>query len=183
MKLEFFFDFSCPYAYLGSTQIEAIARSHNAELIWKPMLLGGVFRSVATPMNLARSQSAQKNRHTAEDLRRWAERWSVPLNMPATHPMKTVRALRTLLACDPPDWPALIAALFRAYWVRGMDMSADATIEWALAEADISGARAERALAANEDPAIKQALRERTDEAIAREVFGAPTVFVSGGDL
>ncbi len=183
MKIEFFFDFSCPYAYLGSTQIEQLAERHKADLIWKPMLLGGVFRSVATPMNLANSQSSEKNRHTARDMYRWAEKWHVPLSMPPTHPMRTVRALRTLLACQAGHWPALIKAFFEAYWVHGKDMDADETIRWALNTSGIAGDVALHAMAANENQAIKDELRQRTEEAIARDVFGAPTVFVSGEDL
>jgi len=183
MKLEFYFDFSCPYAYLGSTQIEAIAARHKAELVWKPMLLGGVFRAVSTPMNLAKSQGADKNMHSARDMQRWADRWSVPLQMPAAHPMKTVRALRALLAIDQADWPALIHAFYRAYWVLGMPFDSAATVEWALAEAGIGEEQSQLAIAANENPTCKAELRARTDEAIGREIFGAPTVFVGGESM
>ena len=182
MRLEFWFDFSCPYAYLGATQIEALAARAGGELIWKPMLLGGVFRAVDTPQKLFATLPPPKLRHNGQDMMRWAEHFGVPLRMPANHPMRTVRALRALLAVDEPRRPPLIHELYRAYWVRNDDISRPETIAAALSAVGIIGDDATRALAANDDPSIKQELRERTDEAIARGVFGAPAMFVGEGD-
>ncbi len=66
-------------------------------------------------------------------------------------------------------WPDLIMELYRAYWVRGDDFTATETLATALTAVSIEERWAQRALAANEDQGIKQKLRERTDEAIARE--------------
>jgi 2-hydroxychromene-2-carboxylate isomerase len=181
MQLDFYFDFSCPFAYLASTRIEAIAARTGATLTWKPMLLGGVFRALAAPQSPAESMSPAKLRHNGLDMLRWAERLGVPLRVPAAHPMRTVKALRALLALPEPSWPAFAHAVYRAYWQRGQDVTARDTLAAALAEAGVTGAAAERALAADEDPAIKQELVRRTDEAIARGVFGAPTMFVGDG--
>lgn len=179
MRIEYYFDFSCPYAYLGSTRIEEIARRTGAELAWRPMLLGGVFRAIGSEGGPPKGPA--KARHNKLDMLRYAEHWRVPLSMPATHPMRTVRALRTLLAVDEERWGPLAHAIYRAYWVRGEDVTADATLARALADAGVAGAEAERALAAGSDPAIKEELRRRTDEAVARGVFGAPTIFVGDG--
>jgi 2-hydroxychromene-2-carboxylate isomerase len=178
MQIEYHFDFSCPYAYLGSTQIEAVAARTGAELKWRPMLLGGVFRAVDTPQNMSEGMVPAKARHNALDMMRWADHWNVPLEIPAKHPMRTVRALRALLSLDEARWPAVIHALYRAYWVSGKDFAARETVAAALAEAGIAGEDAERALAANDDQQIKDELRRRTDEAIRRGVFGAPAIFV-----
>src|SRR5688500_3561160 len=86
VRIEYWFDFSCPYAYLGSTQIEALARRHRAELCWRPMLLGGVFRAVNTPQFPAETMSPGKKLHNALDMLRWAEHIGVPLRMPPAHP-------------------------------------------------------------------------------------------------
>ncbi len=182
MRVEFYFDFSCPYAYLGATQIERVAREAGATLVWKPMLLGGVFRAVDTPDNLSATLPPPKARHNALDMLRWADWFDVPLVMPASHPQRTVRALRALLALPEASWPPVIHALYRAYWVDGAPFPEADTVDRAMATAGIDAAARERALAANDDPAIKDALRVRTDEAIGRGVFGAPTMFVDAED-
>lgn len=178
MRIEYCFDFSCPYAYLGSTQIEAVARRAGAELVWSPMLLGGVFRAVDTPQNMSAGMPPAKARHNALDMHRWADLWSVPLRVPTTHPRRTVRALRAVLAAPEDRWPALIHELYAAYWVRDEDVAEPEVVARALEAAGVRGADAERALAGNDDPAVKDELRRRTDAAIARGVFGAPATFV-----
>ncbi len=183
MKIEYFFDFSCPYAYLATTQIEALAKAHQAELVWKPMLLGGVFRASGTKMNLAASQSAAKNKHGADDMMRWAQHYDVPLRMPSAHPIRTVRALRALLASPEAHWPALIHKFYQAYWVDGLDISEAETVESILREVGLEEETIILALSANDSETCKQELRTRTDEAIARGVFGAPTMFISGAHL
>jgi 2-hydroxychromene-2-carboxylate isomerase len=181
MRLEYWFDFSCPYAYLGSEEIEALARRAGADLRWRPMLLGGVFRAVETPDVPAERMSPPKARHNALDMLRWAEHLGVPLRMPARHPMRTVRALRALLSLPEPEWPPVIHALYRAYWVRGDDVTTADGVAAALAAAGVAGPALDRALAADGDPGIRDDLRRRTQEAIDRGVFGAPTIFVGDG--
>lgn len=178
MLIEYYFDFSCPYAYLGASQIEALAKRTGAELVWRPMLLGGVFRSMGTPNEMGAGMGPAKARHNLLDMRRWADHFGVPLEVPAGHPMGTVRALRTLLGTAREHWSALIRSLYERYWVTGEDISNEQTLEDALADVGIDGDAASRALAANDDACIKAELRQRTDAAIARGVFGAPTVFV-----
>ena len=182
MRVEYYFDFSCPYAYLGATQIERVAADAHAELVWKPFLLGGVFRAVNTPDNLAATLSPPKARHNGMDMMRWAEWFDVPLTMPPGHPQRTVRALRALLSLPEESWPPVIHALYRAYWIDSEPFVERDTLERALTTAGIDANTRKRAHDANDDPAIKAELRTRTDEAIARGIFGAPTMFVDAGD-
>ncbi len=169
--LEFWFDYSCPYAYLASTQVEAVARRTGAELVWCPMLLGGVFRANETPQNLASTLSPQKARHNGFDMHRWAEHWAVPLTMPATHPMRTVEALRATLATGID--PRVVHGFYRAYWIDGRAPSDPATIRDVVSAA---GHDADAILAKLGD--TKDDLRVRTDQAIAHGMFGAPSFVV-----
>lgn len=178
MRVEFYFDFSCPYAYIAASRIEAVAAAAGAELIWRPMLLGGVFRGTGLADSPTTVMGAAKSRHNGLDMHRWADHYQVPLRMPAAHPMRTVRALRALLSLPEAAWPAVIHGMYRAYWQRGEDISSADTVRAVLEEAGVSAAAVDAALAANDDPAAKEALQGRTDEALSRGVFGAPTMFV-----
>ncbi|HUS31969.1 MAG TPA: 2-hydroxychromene-2-carboxylate isomerase [Kofleriaceae bacterium] len=172
MVLELWFDFSCPYAYLASRKAPHIARAAGVELVWKPMLLGGVFRGIGAGDGPMATLGPAKARHNLQDMHRWAELFGAPFRMPAAHPMRTVRALRTLLALPHSRWPAAIEALYAAYWQRGEDVTRDETIAGALRQSGLGDAEIAGALAAADN--YKDELRARTDEAIALGIFGAP---------
>lgn len=173
--VDFWFDYTCPYAYLASTQIERVSRRSGLELRYRPFLLGGVFRAREVPQKLFATLSAAKAQHNARDLDRWAARFGVPLTMPDEHPRRSVDALRVTLAtgCD----PKIVNALFAAYWVDGRDIAQDAVL------ADIirkSNHDMNVVLETARSPAMREALRAQTDEAIALGVFGAPSFVVDG---
>ena len=138
------------------------------------MLLGGVFRGIGAGDGPMATLSPQKAAHNHADMHRWAAHFGVPFQLPAAHPMRTVRALRTLLALPHSRWPEAIAALYAAYWQRGEDITSDTVIAAALEGAGLSAADIATALRRAEDPAIKEELRARTDEAIGLGIFGAP---------
>jgi 2-hydroxychromene-2-carboxylate isomerase len=171
MRVDFYFDVVCPYAYLAHTQIEGVCSRAGAELVWKPILLGGLFRTIgagAGPMpNMPPSKAAMNLR----DMFRWAEHWGVPLVMPAGHPLRTVTAMRAVLASN--DQPHAAKALFNAYWRDGRDVSNDTVVANALDAAGFDGAALLERTAA-----FKDELRIRTDEAAAAGAFGVPTFVV-----
>jgi 2-hydroxychromene-2-carboxylate isomerase len=173
MHLELWFDYSCPFAYLGSTQAERLAERMGAELSWRPMLLGGVFAANGTPQNLASTILPAKAKHGAEDMQRWAELFGVTLRMPSGHPFRTVEALRATLVtgCD----PKVIHAFYRAYWVEGKPPSDAATMREVLTSA---GHDADAVLARIQAQEVKDDLRRRTEEAVALGIFGAPSYVV-----
>jgi 2-hydroxychromene-2-carboxylate isomerase len=174
--VDFYFDFSCPYAYLASTQLSRITQRTGAEVVIKPMLLGGVFRANEVPQNLAASLGPAKARHNALDLERHAELWDVPYKMPVGHPFRTVEALRCLLVVGPPFQP-LMDAFYRTYWVEGRDIgNSDVVID----VLDQAGHDGKAILAATQDSPIKEELRTRTNEAIDAGLFGAPGFVVNG---
>ena len=177
-KLDFWFDYSCPYAYLGSTQVEALARRTGAALTFCPMLLGGVFKAVDAPQNMMEVLSPPKAQHNLNDMVRWAEVFGVPFSMPRGHPFRTVEALRATLVtrCD----PAVMHGFYRAYWVDGQRPSEPSTLRAVLSAA---GHDADAVMARIQDGDVKDDLRRRTDEAIALGIFGAPTFIVDKTDL
>jgi 2-hydroxychromene-2-carboxylate isomerase len=77
-KLELFFDYSCPYAYLAVNRVESVAARMGVPVTYKPFLLGGVFKARGTPQNLMNELSPQKAAHNLADMQRFAKlkkRW------------------------------------------------------------------------------------------------------------
>jgi 2-hydroxychromene-2-carboxylate isomerase len=171
--IELYYDFSCPYAYLASTQIRQLAERAGAELVYKPFLLGGVLKALGAPD--VTGIGPARARVNGLDMHRWADHWGVVLSMPPGHPNRTVLALRAALASE--DLERASHALFSAYWAEGKDLSDPAVVSGALSCAGFDG---EKLLIRAEHEDVKRELHARTDEAIARGVFGAPTCFVAG---
>jgi 2-hydroxychromene-2-carboxylate isomerase len=143
------------------------------------MLLGGVFRSIGAGDGPMATLAPIKAVHNARDMARWAERRGMRVAMPAAHPMRTVRALRTLLALPGDTWAAAMHALYAAYWVDGHDVTDDAVIaRGADRRRDRRRRPSTAALAAADSDAIKDELRTRTDRAVALGAFGAPAIVV-----
>lgn len=167
-RVLFYFDVVCPYAYLGSTQIEEVCRRTGSALVWRPMLLGGVFNAIGrkdVPPLPAKMKAG------LEDLQRWAHHWKVPLQMPAGHPRRTVDAMRLCVAAG--ERVADVArALYRAYWAEGRDVTDKAVLAEIARAHGLDPGRIEAA-------EVKEELRRNTDEAVAAGVFGAPSFVVT----
>jgi 2-hydroxychromene-2-carboxylate isomerase len=177
--LGFWFDYSCPYAYLASTRLAAIEAAYPLKIRYEPMLLGGIFRAREVPQFLAGTLGPAKARHLANDLARWSEALGAPFEMPAEHPFRTVEALRVTLATGID--PRVVHGFFRAYWVEGKPVSAPATLRRVLGEA---GYAADEFLKRLDDPVagpqLRDDLRARTDRALALGLFGAPAWEIEG---
>lgn len=178
--LRFWFDYSCPYAYLASTRLAQIEAAYPVQVIYEPMLLGGIFRAREVPQFLAGTLGPAKALHLANDLGRWSEALGAPLHMPAGHPFRTVEALRVTLATGID--PRVVHGFFRAYWVEGCPVSEPATMRAVL---EAAGHDADRVLASLDDgetgARLRDDLRARTDRALALGVFGAPAWEIEGG--
>ncbi len=176
-RIEFFFDFGSPASYLAWTQMPRIARETGAELVCRPMLLGGVFKATgnASPVSVP-----AKGRWMMGDLARWAQRWGVPFAFNPAFPINTLTLMRGavgLLQREPERFTAYGDAVFAALWRDRRNLGDAAVLAQVLTEAGFDAAAFEALVA---DPAVKAALVASTEEAVARGVFGAPTCFVGG---
>lgn len=171
MVVDFFYDVVCPYAYVASERLPELCRRAGATLRWRPVLLGGMLRAVGSPDQPAMAMSAPKARLNLLDAPRQAGLAGVEMSWHPRHPVRTVDAMRLLVACRDEDRPALSRRLYRAYWVDHLDVS-DAGLLSALAE--------EFGVAPGfaSDEAVKAGLRANTDEALALGAFGVPTIRV-----
>lgn len=171
MHLTFYFDVVCPYAYLASTQVEGLAAKAGVSVQWQPVLLGGLFKLLDSPPRPADAWPVGKREHNLRDLARQAELLGVPLSPPPEHPRRTVAAMRLLVAADEGTRVPLAHRLFEAYWQRGEDISDRDVLDRYATEAGLDPA-------CMEEPAVKDALRQRTQEAFDRGIFGVPTLAV-----
>lgn len=171
--IEFFFDFSSPYSYLASTQVERVAKAAGAPFEAKPFVLGAVFKASG---NTAPGAIAAKAVYIARDVGAWARTYGVPFSFNDRFPVNAIRAHRMVLAVDDPAlrW-RVIQRIFRAFWGENADITDAAVLATLLREA---GADADAATARHETPEVKDRLRANTDDAIARGAFGAPSFFV-----
>ncbi|MEZ4442107.1 MAG: 2-hydroxychromene-2-carboxylate isomerase [Polyangiaceae bacterium] len=174
--VRFYFDVVCPYAYLASTQIERVCAEAGASLEHRPILLGGLFRAIGQSDDPNQGMPAAKAAMNRLDLLRWADLWGVPLSPPAHHPMRSVLAMRAVIASG--DVPRAARRLFDAYWRDGLDITDGPTLAQALDEVELPGAEIVQRAASQP---IKDELRARTDEAVAAGAFGVPTFVVERG--
>lgn len=180
--LEFFFDCSSPWTYLAFHGIEALAAETGATLVWKPILVGGVFNAVNPSVYEQRAKPVPaKARYYAKDLADWVRHTGVRIGMPPVFPVNSVKAMRgAFVALDAGCVSAYARAVFEAYWGELRDISQDAVLSDVVARVGLDG---ERFFSAIASPAVKQRLRDSTDELVSRGGFGSPTMFVDGDDM
>jgi 2-hydroxychromene-2-carboxylate isomerase len=181
-KLEFFFDCSSPWTYLAFTRVQPLAAETGAELVWRPILVGGVFNQVNGSVYEQRANPVPaKARYYAKDLRDWARHVGIAIGTPKPFPVNSVKAMRGCFVADEHGrLPAFARAVFEAYWGEGRDISQDGELAAIVAAA---GLPQEEFFAKIGSPDYKERLRRNTDELIARGGFGSPTLFVGGDDM
>ena len=177
--VEFFFDVGSPTTYLAHTQLPRIAADCGATLVYRPMLLGGVFKATgnASPVTVP-----AKGRWMGQDITRGAHRYGVPFAFNPHFPINTLTLMRGaagLQLRQPAAFGAYVEAVFQAMWVQPRALGEPAELAALLAglPADL-GLTADAFAALVADPEVKARLAANTDEAVARGVFGAPTCFV-----
>jgi 2-hydroxychromene-2-carboxylate isomerase len=178
-QIEFFFDFGSPTSYLAYTQLPGIARECGAEIVWRPMLLGGVFKGAG---NQSPVMVALKGVWMWNDMDRWARRYGVPLVKNPHFIINTLTLMRVAVGLQmrqPDQFLRYVDAMFHAMWVEPRNLGDAEVVAGTLQKAGFD-AQAFAALAG--DPAVKAKLIDVTDGAVKRGVFGAPTMFV-GSDM
>jgi len=177
--LHFNYDISCPFAYIASTRIRALATRTNTRLIYRPVLLGAIYRATAAPQGAAGSASdvfnAAKKRVASASMARTLKRYQIAYSPPPQHPRKTVDALRLLYALEDGEQRENVTnALFRAYWVEGRDVADKKVLLEIAAGCGVRGL----SVAVFGDEAARRELSVATEEAIQRGAFGVPGFWI-----
>ena len=175
--IRFYFDYISPNAYLAWTQLPRVAERYGVAIETVPVLFAGLLEAHG---QLGPAEVPPKIRWMSKSNLRKAALLRVALNPPAFHPFNPLLALRvSSLPLGAAERRALVDALFQAVWVRGLHVSEPAVV---VRLADDIGLNGSDLVSKAEDAECKKQLREQTDDAIARGVFGVPTMEV-GGEL
>ena len=179
-RLTFWFEFASTYSYLSAMRIEDIARKADVEVIWKPFLLGPIFKAQnwdTSPFNLYRA----KGRYMVRDIERIAEERGLVFRLPEPFPQNGLLAARLALAGLEDGWgPAFIRSVFKLEFAEQRNIAEQSTL---LAALSAAGAPEDEAFERARSPEIKNQLRTNTEEALARGIFGAPSFTTESGEL
>ncbi|MBU56736.1 MAG: disulfide bond formation protein DsbA [Acidiferrobacteraceae bacterium] len=172
--VEFFYDFGSPTVYLAATQLPAIAAAVGATIDWRPMLLGGVFKSTGnhSPVVVPAKAAYMNN-----DLKRFAKRYGVPFRFNPHFPINTLALMRGAVAYqdDVVASSTYRDAIFMAIWVEARNLNEPDVIGQVLSDAGLDPAELMNRIG---QQTVKDQLIANTEEAVNRGVFGAPTFFV-----
>ena len=179
--IEFFFDVSSPWTWLGFEGVQRLAAELEVPIAWRPILVGGVFNAANGSVYEARAKPVPaKARYMLKDLADWARMEGLEIRFPPrVFPVNSVKAMRACCWLGQ-DCVPFARAAFRAYWSEDRDISQDAEIA---ALAVSVGIDPDALFAAVAQDAVKAMLRANTDELVARGGFGSPTMFVGGDDM
>jgi 2-hydroxychromene-2-carboxylate isomerase len=178
-KLEFFYDCSSPWTYLAFTKIEDVARRHDAELIWRPILVGGLFNTVNPSVYESRAKPVLvKSRYYVKDLGDWARFYGLKIGNPTVFPVNSVKAMRGAFVANEHRVIARYSKrVFESYWGEDKDISKDDVLREIVRETGLEEKEFFTKISSDE---YKAKLRENVEELIARGGFGSPTMFVEG---
>lgn len=177
--LTFWYDFASTYSYLSAMRVEAMASERGVRVQWRPFLLGPIFVSQGwstSPFNVYPA----KGRYMVRDMQRLAVARGLAFAMPTPFPQNSLLAARVGTVGVAEGWIAdFTRSVYEAEFAQGRDISSPVVLSGLLAKI---GQDADRVLAAAQTQANKDALRATTDEAVRRDIFGAPS-FTVGSDL
>jgi len=181
--IEFFFDCSSPWTYLGFHAIQPLAAELKVPVKWRPILVGGVFNAVNPSVYASRDDPVPaKSAYLRKDLQDWARHAGLAIRFPPTvFPVNSVKAMRGCLFLEPQGKLVPFAtAAFEAYWRDDLDISQDAVLAQVCGKAGVDPSAFAAGIVL---PSVKNMLKANTDELIRRGGFGSPMIFVDGKDM
>jgi 2-hydroxychromene-2-carboxylate isomerase len=176
-QIEFMYDFGSPNAYLVHKILPALAKRCDAEVVYRPILIGGVFKATNNqPPLIAFAGIPGKVDYIRVEMARFLERHKLPFKFNAHFPVNTLNVMRAAVYATGKDWEnKYIDVVFDAMWVDGKDMSNLDVVAEVLSEA---GLPTDNIMNAVQDADIKSSLADVTAAAVARKTYGSPTMFV-----
>ncbi len=174
ITVDFYFDFGSPTAYLAHKRLQQLKQQYSFTINYKPVLLGGIFKASNNQSPVA--NPAKGAYMVGHDLPRFASRYGVPLKFNPNFPINTLPLMRGAHAAIKLDcFDAYVEAMYAGLWEQELNLGDPEVIGATIAAA---GLDAQGLIALTQDPEVKQALIDATEEAVKRGAFGAPTMYV-----
>jgi 2-hydroxychromene-2-carboxylate isomerase len=182
-KIEFFFDCSSPWTYLGFESFQQlILKNDNLEVIYKPILVGGVFNTVNPSVYENRANPVPvKQAYYLKDLQDWARHVGCVIGQPPVFPVNSVKAMRgAFYALEQDKLVDYARLVFKTYWTDLKDISQDDVLTPIVEQV---GLDPQTFFAKINDQTYKDLLKNNTAELINRGGYGSPTMFLDGDDM
>ena len=180
--IEFFFDCSSPWTYLAFHNIQPLVKEFGEEIVWRPILVGGIFNTINPSVYAGREHPVPaKLAYQKKDMADWARSTGLTIKMrPTVFPVNSVKAMRGCIFLGQDKMVAFARAVFEIYWGEDQDISQDAVLTEVCKRV---GVDAQKLLVGIAQQAIKDQLKANTDEVMARGGFGSPTIFIDKTDM
>tara|TARA_B100001750_G_C15445133_1_gene565770 strand:+ start:82 stop:690 length:609 start_codon:yes stop_codon:yes gene_type:complete len=181
-KIEFFYDCSSPWTYLAFSEIENLVARQGLKLIWKPILVGGVFNSSNPSVYASRENPVKaKQNYSTKDLQDWSKVRGLNINWPDVFPVNSVKAMRgAFYAINKEIISEYSSKVFFSYWTEGNDISQDEVLNEIISSLDFDR---QDFFSFIELDQTKELLKSNTQELIDRGGFGSPTIFINENNM
>ena len=181
-KVEYFLDCSSPWTYLSFKGIQELSKRKSFEIIWKPILVGGIFNTINPSVYESRQNPIkEKLVYSQKDLDDWSKSRGLNITMPKVFPVNSVKAMRgSFFFQDAGKIEDYLEAVFYAYWTEGKDISEDDILKSIVDQ--LNGSE-EEYFDFIKTPEAKERLISNTQELMDRGGFGSPTFFLNEDDM
>ena len=182
-RIECFFDCSSPWTYLAFEYLQTRTAGLDVEIIWRPILVGGIFNTVNPSVYQSRETPVPlKAAYMRKDLTDWARLVGLEISFPPpVFPVNSVKAMRgAYLALDAGLLVPYVREVFKQYWTDLVDISQDDALASIAIGVGFTRAQFFDGIASQ---SCKDRLRQATEEVVARGGYGSPTMFLNGDDM
>ena len=173
-SIEFYFDFSSPYAYIGYKDMKKLEKKNSFKIKFMPIFLGGLHNSAGvTPAAFI----SVKSKYMVRDTKLVAQKKNIKFTFNSYFPIKTVNFMRGVIIAEKDNFEKIyIEKMFNAVWRDGLNMNDPTVVDKVLKNIDLNP---KTFLSKVSDEKIKDKLRKLTDDALKKGIFGAPTFSVN----
>lgn len=172
-NIDFYFDFGSPTAYLAFTQLQLIEKRSGANLVFHPILLGGIFKATG---NSPPAAIPAKGKYMMRDLQRYAEKYQVPYERNPFFPVNTLSLMRGAVSYqNNGDFERYVNVIFHNMWVEPKNLNDEDVLKKMLIENNFEY---NDFLKRTSDQKTKDQLISNTEKVVQKGAFGAPTIFI-----